>query len=104
MNSEGPRRTRENLEEIQTRSTTTGGSASMATALRSFAPRMSGSEAGASYPSHAMTDVERSGARLGFEALAEHDLKNVAGVDVLARLRHGGFEFGLREVRGERGA
>src|SRR5437879_3988783 len=36
MNSEGPRRKPENHEEIQTRSTTTGASASMARALRSL--------------------------------------------------------------------
>ena len=41
--------------------------------------------------------------RLGAEPLAEHDLEDVAGVDVLARLRDRGLELAAGEVRRDSG-
>jgi len=43
--------------------------------------------------------VERAGAGLGPEPLAEHDLEDVAGVDVLDRSADRRLELRLREVR-----
>ena len=45
-------------------------------------------------------DVERPGARFGAEALTEHDLERIAGVDVLPGLLDSGLELGPREVGG----
>src|SRR5262249_17295769 len=46
-------------------------------------------------------NVERPRSRLGLQALAEDDLEDVAGVDVLFATLDGGLEGGALEVRAE---